>query len=380
MRNRNAIRALAGLAVAALAFTCSTIPASGAAAPKTVGHQSLNLDFGDFTAKAELDYPTWRKNAPVVVLIPGSSPEDLNADIPAGPDGKQLSHIFLDLANSLTARGFAVMRYNKHYVTSMTQVDYQSYYTKLTLQGMLKDAGTVLTAAQNNPHVDRHRVFLYGWSEGSTVAAALAAAHPELTGIAFQGPVTQSWPSLFQWQYEMVGVPYLRQFAVNGGVGSDELKKASAGSGGLVAKEIIQLLAPQSYTGGFQHRPGTGSQPRRPDRHRQRAAACHSGPDREARHRPPAHLRARRGAARCQPGRAETADADPGAAGRQRRERTGFGRGDPEPEPAPRPRGQDLSRSWAHPRPDGDPDRRQLPADDRPQPQADLALWLLLHS
>ncbi|GAA1690693.1 alpha/beta hydrolase [Fodinicola feengrottensis] len=250
MRNRNAIRALAGLAVAALAFTCSTIPASGAAAPKTVGHQSLNLDFGDFTAKAELDYPTWRKNAPVVVLIPGSSPEDLNADIP-GPDGKQLSHIFLDLANSLTARGFAVMRYNKHYVTSMTQVDYQSYYTKLTLQGMLKDAGTVLTAAQNNPHVDRHRVFLYGWSEGSTVAAALAAAHPELTGIAFQGPVTQSWPSLFQWQYEMVGVPYLRQFAVNGGVGSDELKKASAGSGGLVAKEIIQLLAPQSYTGDF---------------------------------------------------------------------------------------------------------------------------------
>jgi pimeloyl-ACP methyl ester carboxylesterase len=245
MRKSYALRALAGLAVVAIAVAGLITPASAA---DRVGHESLSLDFGDFTAKAQLDYPTWRKNAPVVVLIPGSGPEDMNADVP-GADRKPLSHIFLDLANSLTARGFAVMRYNKHYVTSPTEIDYASYYTKLDLPGMLRDAGTVLAAAKSNPHVNPHQVFLYGWSEGSTVAAALATAHPEVAGVIFQGPVTQTWPSLFRWQDLAVGVPYLRSYGST--VGPAELKAASTGNGGLVARQIVGSVAPNSYNGDF---------------------------------------------------------------------------------------------------------------------------------
>src|SRR5437868_1380364 len=85
-----------------------------AAARWQVGREGLTVDFGDFQSKAELDYPVGRPHAPVVVLIPGSGPEDMNADI-TGASGR-VSHIFLDIADYLAPRGIAVMRYDKHYV------------------------------------------------------------------------------------------------------------------------------------------------------------------------------------------------------------------------------------------------------------------------
>ncbi len=220
----------------------------GVAQP-SIGREGLTVNFGDFQSHAELDYPAGATGKlPAVVLIPGSSPEDLNANISTGPGQPVLSHIFLDIANYLSPRGFAVMRYNKHYVTSATQVDYQSFYTKLTLQQMLKDADDVLRAAEADPHVDTNHVFLYGWSEGSTVAAALAVEHPELAGLIVQGPVAEPWKDLFLYQIDNVGLPYLRQVAPDGRVTDATLKALFAGHGGLVAKGIFSYLADFTQT------------------------------------------------------------------------------------------------------------------------------------
>ncbi|MCL4507886.1 MAG: lysophospholipase, partial [Chloroflexi bacterium] len=131
----------------------------------------------------------------------------------------------------------AVVRYNKHYVVSATQADTRAFHTKLTLQQMLVDAGTVLAAAESNSHIDPHSIFLYGWSEGSTVAAALAVQHPELAGLIVQGAVTEPWLQLFRYQITAVGVPYLRQFAPDGNVTLHTVQQAVAGPGGLVAEE-----------------------------------------------------------------------------------------------------------------------------------------------
>src|SRR6185437_3531308 len=131
-----------------LALSLLLAPAARAAEPGAgsvaagLAQEPLTLNFGDFQAHAELDYPSAASGRlPAVVLIPGSGPEDLNADIFASPNGPVLSHIFLDIANALAPRGYAVLRYNKHYVSGPGQVDYQAFYTKLTLQQMLADAG-----------------------------------------------------------------------------------------------------------------------------------------------------------------------------------------------------------------------------------------------
>ncbi|MVU81496.1 prolyl oligopeptidase family serine peptidase [Nocardia sp. ET3-3] len=232
-------------AVVAMAVALAMGTAGTAAAEPAFEHTDFTFQFGDFTGSGELDYPSGVRNAPVVVLIPGSSPEDLNADMPTG------SHIFLDIANDLTSRGYAVMRYNKRYVHGPGDVDAASYWTKLDLHGMRDDAEQVLRAAEQDSHVDPHRVFVYGWSEGSTVAASLATTHPELAGSIFQGPVALPWRVTFGYQGERVYAPYLASFAVNGLLGPDELAAAAHGDGGAMAKAALTFACVDASNGDF---------------------------------------------------------------------------------------------------------------------------------
>ena len=232
-----------GLAILAAAGLLLGGAATAQATPTTVAHEQFTFQFGDFAGGGQLDYPTNVAHAPVVVLIPGSGPENRDANV----RGK--STIFADISATLTARGFAVMRYDKRYVSADGTIDYASFYTKLDLPKMLDDAGTVLAAAEASQHVDPHKVFLYGWSEGSTVAAALAVKHPELAGVVFQGPVTQDWRSLFTDQATRVAQPYLRTFGST--LGPDDLKRAATGGGGLVATEYLGFVTPGAYTGDY---------------------------------------------------------------------------------------------------------------------------------
>ncbi|QII19614.1 alpha/beta hydrolase [Deinococcus wulumuqiensis R12] len=69
--------------------------------------------------------------------------------------------------------------YNKHYVSGPGQVDYQKFYGQADLNTFLKGAETALNAMKRDPRVDPRRIFVYGWSEGSSVAAQLVRDHPE---------------------------------------------------------------------------------------------------------------------------------------------------------------------------------------------------------
>ena len=211
-----------------------------------VAREALTIDFGDFQTQAELTYPAQGNGPfPTVVLIHGSGPEDMNAAIFSfGADNQPvlLSSIFGDISDYLSAHGFAVLRYNKHYVTGPGQADFQKFYTRLDLPQMLADAEKVLDAAEANPKVDKQHVFLYGWSEGSTVAAALAAKRPELAGLIVQGPVVEPWRDLFLYQILDVGLPYVRQVSPDGQVTVDTLRTLQAGDGGMVAKGILYYI------------------------------------------------------------------------------------------------------------------------------------------
>lgn len=238
-RRLGIVAALIGLALALL----PTLPAHAGGYTARVASEMLRINFGDFQSRAALTYPAGiAGGSPTLILIPGSGLEDMDADICAGTSSVPLSHNFLDIARYLTPRGFAVLRYNKHYVTGPCHGDLQAFYSKLDLQQMLADAEQVLRTAEANPHVDRHRIFLYGWSEGSTIAAALAARHPEIAGLIVQGPVATPWRAVFRYQVTDVGVPYLRMFAPDGRVTDRTLLQAERGSGGLVARSVVIYL------------------------------------------------------------------------------------------------------------------------------------------
>lgn len=222
----------------------TAIATAEATAEPNIGRQDFTVDLGDFQTPAEITYrPGATGPLPTVVLIAGSGPADMDFTL-YSPDGSGtvISHIFRDIGNNLPQHGYAVVRYNKHYVTAANQVDWAKFGT-LDLNQMLTDAGKVVDAIKSNPLVDPKQLYIYGWSEGSTVAAALVAAAPDqFAGLIVQGPVTQPWRALLEEQLNDFSIPYLKTFAPDGKITADVIRKASAGGGGLVAKSILTLL------------------------------------------------------------------------------------------------------------------------------------------
>lgn len=91
--------------VVASLLTATCGGSGGPRSPVPVSHEAVTFQFGDVMASGELDYPTGVTHAPVAVLVPGPSPEDMNADI--GTDTVPKSHILLEIADYLTERGYA---------------------------------------------------------------------------------------------------------------------------------------------------------------------------------------------------------------------------------------------------------------------------------
>ena len=73
--------------------------------------------------------------------------------------------------------------------------------------------------------MDAKRIYVYGWSEGSTVAAALVAKHPEIAGLIVQGPVALTWCETLLFQMLEVGVPHLKSLATDGRVTNATLQR-----------------------------------------------------------------------------------------------------------------------------------------------------------
>src|SRR4051794_24385361 len=111
--------ALHRLSIVMLLFVCVWSSSAGAA-PVQTGVEDFTVDFGDFTSKAQLTYPTGAPGgSPTVLLIHGGCTSDMDEDL-IKPDGTVQSHVFKDIASYFAPRGIAVMRYNKHYVSSAT--------------------------------------------------------------------------------------------------------------------------------------------------------------------------------------------------------------------------------------------------------------------
>lgn len=231
------------LLITTLAACSSTLPTATATIPvlSEIARESLTIDLGDFQTKAELTYPAEGDGAyPTIILLHGGAAADMDyARYSSWGEQAFLSHNFLDIANYLTPRGFAVLRFNKHYVSGSQEVDWEKYSQNITLQLLLEDAEKALAAAKASSHVDRKQIFILGWSESSLTGAALSVQHPELAGLILQGPVTLPVRDVEKGQVLNVGVPYLRSLSPDGRVTRDIIERAIAGSGGEIAKGVV---------------------------------------------------------------------------------------------------------------------------------------------
>lgn len=209
---------------------------------------SFTVRFGDFESRGELTYPA-SGEAPfaTVILVHGSGVVDMDHSIistdPMTGQPVVTSTIFSDIANFLSARGFAVVRYNKRFVNGPNDADWMRYSAEVDLHTMVSDLHTVIDYVSHHPAVDAERLYLYGWSEGSTVAAQAAVDSSRVAGLVLQAPVALPWRETLSFQIYEVGVPYLRSVITDGTVDNNDLFTLFLGGGGMVASGIANYIA-----------------------------------------------------------------------------------------------------------------------------------------
>lgn len=111
-------------------------------------------------------------NAPVVVLLHGSGPADMDATY--GPN-KPLK----DLALGLAANGIASIRYVKR--TMIYPGEFVGAFT--VKEEVMDDAVAAIALARTIPEVDKKQIYVLGHSLGGMLAPRLPALAPDLKGI-----------------------------------------------------------------------------------------------------------------------------------------------------------------------------------------------------
>lgn len=229
---------------------CAVTPAEpGAPRPVAIAvadelvREKFEVDLGGWTTQAELVHPAvhgphgpgpW----PVVLLLAGNGPHDMDVTLPT-PNGPV--RLFAELAEVLAARGCAIVRYHKRFVKGAGRFDARFWSQQSTVQ-FTADAGRVLDRALQNAACDRSNVFLYGWSEGTAVAAQLAVERADLRGLVLQGPVGLPWREMVRGWIVDVGLPYA-QGEDGGTITAADLQAALRGAGGQVAKLAASFFA-----------------------------------------------------------------------------------------------------------------------------------------
>ncbi|SMC90358.1 DUF3887 domain-containing protein [Pedobacter nyackensis] len=129
---------------------------------KATGHNLVGM----------LTVPKKATSFPVVVLVHGSGPNDMDETV--GPN-KPLK----DLAAGLAAKGVGSIRYVKR--TMLYQNEFGGAFT--VKEEVLDDALAAIALARTIPEVDKKQIYLLGHSLGGMLAPRLAALAPDLNGV-----------------------------------------------------------------------------------------------------------------------------------------------------------------------------------------------------
>jgi hypothetical protein len=131
-----------------------------------------SIKTGSKQLAAMLTIPKNAKNFPIVVLVHGSGPNDMDETI--GPNKP-----FKDIAAGLAVNGIASLRYVKR--TVVYPKDFSGAFT--VKEEVIDDALQAIALAKAMPDVDVNSVYLLGHSLGGMLAPRIASATPDLRGI-----------------------------------------------------------------------------------------------------------------------------------------------------------------------------------------------------
>jgi pimeloyl-ACP methyl ester carboxylesterase len=213
---------------------------------KVVKTKNLQIELNEnLTTSAQLTFPVVGQGPyPGILLITGSGAEDMNEtagfvrinettgekDYPPVP--------FFQIAQYLSERGFAVLRYDKRGVGENHTISDANVWGNLTIDDLKQDAEKALEVMIQQPEVDNNdKITIIGHSEGTTLAPRVAFDNPDkVNKIVLMGTLAQNMTDILHFQTVTLPLQYAKEVLDKNGNGSLSLQEASQD---LVSERLI---------------------------------------------------------------------------------------------------------------------------------------------
>jgi uncharacterized protein len=162
---------------------------------QTIKYRNLVIDLGNgVKTNAQLTYPAIGNGPfPGVLLIHGSGALDKNGTSGfVHKNGPKPPMPYLQIAQFLSERGFAVLRYDKRGIGANYTID-QNVWGNATVNDLIHDAEKALNILTLQPEVDTQRISVIGHSEGTVIAPIVAIDNPtKVKNIILMGTVAKN--------------------------------------------------------------------------------------------------------------------------------------------------------------------------------------------
>lgn len=169
------------------------------------------------TLVGTLSMPNKTGQFPAVILISGSGPQNRDEEI--------LGHKpFLVLADHLTRKGFAVLRYDDRGFGEST-----GDFTAATTSDFSNDARAALDYLKDRTEINKNKIGLIGHSEGGTVSVITAADNPDVAFVVLMAGGNIPGDEQMMLQNYLLGK--------SNGMPEEELKKLS-----LINRQIYDVI------------------------------------------------------------------------------------------------------------------------------------------
>jgi pimeloyl-ACP methyl ester carboxylesterase len=162
---------------------------------QTIKYKNLVIDLGNgVKTNAQLTLPAIGKGPfPGVLLISGSGANDKNGTLGfVHKNGPKPTTPYLQIAQYLSERGFAVLRYDKRGISANYTIN-QNVWGNATVNDLIHDAEKALNILTLQAEVDPQRISTIGHSEGTVITPRVAIDNPtKVKNIILTGTVAQN--------------------------------------------------------------------------------------------------------------------------------------------------------------------------------------------